>query len=277
MTSISHPDDKKELAAFRAIQTFGEGPSSGTVIRIPLRSSHLASPDLSFSDKPTFPYEVEQLMVDFIDGELCEVLLFLTHVVSVELYIVKPDGSTVAAKACKKLAFEHSARNTQYRLTISKDGTSRGRNWLLASFSNTEAEVEAELGRRIQDNQSDGQYIDVNAALRKEKLRPDVCFAFPLDDAPINGRLFCFLPLPIFTAFPCHIHALFALGPERQNLLNPSDKALMRQSRRRQVIPLILQGYAEQISPVVSVSNSSGIRYFLTFLSHVHGRRHSLV
>jgi sacsin len=37
-----------------------------------------------------------------------------------------------------------------------------------------------------------------------------------------RGRLFCFLPLPIFTGFPVHVHALFGIDASRTNLRRDS-------------------------------------------------------
>ena len=41
--------------------------------------------------------------------------------------------------------------------------------------------------------------------------------------AVTGGRLFTFLPLPLKTGFPAHVHALFALTQSRQNLHNSGE------------------------------------------------------
>ncbi|KIY44267.1 hypothetical protein FISHEDRAFT_25687, partial [Fistulina hepatica ATCC 64428] len=50
-----------------------------------------------------------------------------------------------------------------------------------------------------------------------------IALAFPLLQAIENGRLFTLLPLPIFTEFPLHLHAILALTPDRQALRNRQE------------------------------------------------------
>ncbi|KAK0502390.1 hypothetical protein EDD18DRAFT_1048553, partial [Armillaria luteobubalina] len=45
-----------------------------------------------------------------------------------------------------------------------------------------------------------------------------------------SGRLFTYLPLPIRTGFPCHVHGLFALTQSRQNLTNKTEIGIVRGS-----------------------------------------------
>ncbi|KAA1478276.1 hypothetical protein DENSPDRAFT_741097, partial [Dentipellis sp. KUC8613] len=40
------------------------------------------------------------------------------------------------------------------------------------------------------------------------------------------GLLFTYLPLPLKTGLPAHIHALFALTPDRQHLRNAEEIGL---------------------------------------------------
>jgi hypothetical protein len=111
------------------------------------------------------------------------------------------------------------------------------RSWRILRASFDEQKSVQELKRRF-----DG---DPSAVLDKNKLVPDVGLAIPLggtrvsrsrdsqlgdvadseagagagrEETGIVGRLFTFLPLPIQTDFPCHVHALFALKQDRQGL-----------------------------------------------------------
>lgn len=65
--------------------------------------------------------------------------------------------------------------------------------------------------------------------LKEHKLLPTVGLATSLkySGQQNSGRLFTYLPLPIPTGFPVHIHALFALTSSRQSLRNPREIGLM--------------------------------------------------
>ncbi|PIL32619.1 hypothetical protein GSI_05323 [Ganoderma sinense ZZ0214-1] len=65
--------------------------------------------------------------------------------------------------------------------------------------------------------------------VEREKLRSDVALALPINTSHnIQGRLFTFLPLPLTTNFPCHIHGIFSLTDSRQNLRNPSETIMQQ-------------------------------------------------
>ena len=75
---------------------------------------------------------------------------------------------------------------------------------------------------------------DAEPFLGKEKL--DATIALAVQD-PVqsgrgsNGQLFTFLPLPLPTGFPLHIHALFALTQARQNLWNGPERGMIKRTR----------------------------------------------
>jgi sacsin len=80
---------------------------------------------------------------------------------------------------------------------------------------------------------------DVGKKLQKHKLVPDIAIAMPI--VPLTsstahfGRLYTFLPLPLSTGFPCHIHGLFALTKDRQHLRNGEEKGIVEGSDDRSV------------------------------------------
>jgi hypothetical protein len=55
----------------------------------------------------------------------------------------------------------------------------------------------------------------IGGMLQGAKFSPEVKIAVDIDTRPTRGRLFSFLPLPIFTGFPVHIHALFGIDASR--------------------------------------------------------------
>ncbi|EEB88370.1 hypothetical protein MPER_13829, partial [Moniliophthora perniciosa FA553] len=50
-----------------------------------------------------------------------------------------------------------------------------------------------------------------------------LALAIPTTGKFSAGRLFTFIPLPLSTGFPVHVHGLFALTPSRQHLRNNSE------------------------------------------------------
>ena len=68
---------------------------------------------------------------------------------------------------------------------------------------------------------------------------PDVSLAIPLSiatQAETGGRLFTFLPLPLKTGFPTHIHAPFALTQSRQYLRNSGEAGIVSQADDQYVL-----------------------------------------
>ncbi|KAI0739602.1 hypothetical protein C8Q80DRAFT_1274667 [Daedaleopsis nitida] len=226
-----------QLAPFSAIT--GEAPGEyfpGTIVRLPLRStsanSRISSDRLSVG-------KIRKLLIDFAQTELHMVMLFLTHLSSIEIREIDRHGqvtvlaiATASSRPCG--APVHSDPSAIFGLetreisvssySTVRSGFTDSREWVVvrtsfpvdecvdrlsAVFANDSERVQRELGR--------------------EKLRPDIALAFPKSAshaASLTGRLFTFLPLPLETGFPCHIHGIFSLTDSRQNLRNPSETIL---------------------------------------------------
>lgn len=164
----------------------------------------------------------------FIEEEISIALLFLTSVSCVEIYEIDDAGTRRLAKA--ELAKGSMTQNTAGACATSTylcdvnvstgNDTLVSKSWRILSSSYEIGEAAELLSKRLG--------YDVAPALKKQKLTPDVAFAMPL--APPNqkkGRLYTFLPLPLSTGFPCHVHALFALTPDRQHLRNSEETGLV--------------------------------------------------
>lgn len=217
----------------------------GTIIRLPLRS--LSRPS-ALSDKPVSTQEIKELLLQFVrlPGEMDSSLLFLSGVRCVEVWEILDSGEGGA----KMMARAEIVRGPlddvadggrvgmivqTWRADVNvnipgEDNTDRSQSWRIVHASFDEVKSAALLRSRLELEGS----ADLGSVLDKNKLLPNVGIAIPLplpspaSSSPntnattmttkITGRLFTFLPLPIQTAFPCHVHALFALTQDRQSL-----------------------------------------------------------
>jgi hypothetical protein len=221
-------DISDQLAAFDSCAPGVTSSFLGTVIRLPLRTEEhpeglgrLVSVDT-----------MKTLFSDFARDELNIVLLCLRHVTSVELREVDDNGVRTLATA--EIAFsgpveaegdDARLRTVERRVRSCVDGVVREESWLLTHYVADVEEVASVVSARLG--------VDARDTLEAKKLVPNMSLAFPLDGRHIDGRLFTFLPLPIHTAFPCHIHGLFALTPDRQHLVNAEETGLPEGSDHR--------------------------------------------
>ncbi|KAI0919873.1 hypothetical protein AcV5_001825 [Taiwanofungus camphoratus] len=237
-----YPD---QLSPFRDFLGDAVPPSfHGTVIRLPLRTSSRAS---SISSKVPSPEEIRNLLLQFIKEELGIVMLFLSHISCVEIQEVDSKGRRPVATCVitRRSSDNHTgsdpvAGSTTRHLTCtvkieqySASGVcvqTNAQQWFLTHSSFFRERCVATLAERLGYGDED----DVMSNLDIEKLCPNegspVAIAIPLPvgspSGSAAGRLFTYLPLPLNTGFPCHIHALFALTDSRDHLRNSMEKVL---------------------------------------------------
>ena len=158
-------------------------------------------------------------MESFIENELSIALLFLKHLKVVELREILETGERRVLARAELLGIPGE------RPWVKSDHTNSGWSTTLSVHLTTyEGEdqtshwiVRHEVGDLADANtQLTGRFPEKANMLKTEKLYPHVAVALPLSSDRIMGRLFTSLPLPIETAFPVHIHALFALTSDRQ-------------------------------------------------------------
>ena len=197
----------------------------GTIIRCPLRS--IVS---KISAKIVRADEISQLFQDFITEEIDISLLFLQNLKSIEIYEVDEQGVSTCVATSAISRSESSAcgdGNKTYKSFITKNcqGREHEKVWRLLHCPFPQEEAVAHLAKRQINNPS--------STLREHKLAPNVSLAVPLTittQAETGGRLFTFLPLPLKTGFPAHVHALFALTQSRQHLRNSRETGIVSQA-----------------------------------------------
>ncbi|KAL0565846.1 hypothetical protein V5O48_016173, partial [Marasmius crinis-equi] len=196
------------------------GPLEGTAFRLPFR----VDSGSEISSKIITAREMKELIDKFVAEELDVVLLFLRNVEDIKIYVVDEDGTRALHSHCKisksdphDIAVGFSQTSCEITINIAGAACAQTSTWwiLRGDFSLEEASqiLSDTLGR------------DVRGVLTKNKLSPGMALAIQRDnsDAFDKGRLFTFLPLPLKTRFPLHIHGLFSLTQSRQNLRNMGE------------------------------------------------------
>ncbi|KAJ7629420.1 hypothetical protein DFH06DRAFT_1338309 [Mycena polygramma] len=203
----------------------------GSVIRLPLRKPGAQS---SISSKAVDVSEIRQLFEDFVREEIGISLLFLKNITSVEVHEQDAQGGRrcLAKSSIQKGEIvswvADSDRHTSFKCTVTTETPSLGRaerTWRIVHSYFSEAYSMSLLSLRL------GQ--DPRPILSKHKLLSELAIAIPmsiLDRAENSGRLFTYLPLPLKTGFPGHVHGLFALTQSRQNLNNGGEIGIVRGS-----------------------------------------------
>ncbi|KAH8096577.1 hypothetical protein BXZ70DRAFT_991302 [Cristinia sonorae] len=217
------------LAAFnidRMVPSYKPGtPLKGTIVRLPLRCNAFSS---RISNKTLTPDEIRRLLVDFVDQEMETALLFLSHLTSISVKEIQ-DRKSLRLGKCKRKQSELQCSlsdTTHWEISVSstKSSTNSKQKWRVVEVRFPSSDCAEILSQRLG--------YDAREALEKEKLLPVVAIAVPTPLEPGTfGRLFTYLPLPLPTGFPCHIHALFALTQARQNLWNCSEHGLVSGTR----------------------------------------------
>ncbi|KAJ7641407.1 hypothetical protein FB45DRAFT_900138 [Roridomyces roridus] len=206
-------------------------PFPGTIIRLPLRKPGAQS---SISSKSVDVTEIRQLFEDFVREEIGISLLFLKNVRSVELHEIDAQGNRrcIASSSIQKTPVTSwnvdADRHTTFKCTVSVENPLVGRvekTWRIAHSYFVDSASTSLLALRL------GQ--DPRPVLAKHKLLSEMAIAIPmsiLTNQETSGRLFTYLPLPLKTGFPGHVHGLFALTQSRQNLNNGGEIGIVRGS-----------------------------------------------
>ena len=217
---------------------------NSTMFRFPLRTLDMAE-NSDISSSPVTLEDVESMM-EALKSELFEVLLFVNNIRKITLCHIDESGEVVspyfveanvsANDASKREQFANFVKQTgkvqrenadfragqaelrkcSYVLNL-KDNFGKVENWLIVQ----QIGFDNELGTKIADG-------SVNGYLR---LLPRGGVASLLQDVSTQSeslereyKAYCFLPLPVETGLPLHIHGNFALDHEtRRNLWTDKD------------------------------------------------------
>jgi hypothetical protein len=279
VNDASHADQLSGFDSFISVKERSK-PFRGTIIRLPLRSA-----PSSIRDTVVNATEIRELLVEFIKAEIDAALLFLSHITSIEVYETNDEGRRRLIKIKKRVAdrldYEIPHANIcatsiikTHKCSVaveSSEAVASCTTWRVLFSSHAPDISHRILSDRLKFNQDS---TDLRNRLGSEKLLPRVGLAIPLSPqpAPRQGRLYTFLPLPLITGFPMHVHGLFALDSARRHLRGDVD-AVNPQSTDKSVMSIT--------SPLFNLFNfvflftefvQSGIVFCLihSFLLHGH-------
>lgn len=191
----------------------------GTIIRLPLRTK----PGLR--EKVVSSKDIKDLFSSFIANDLNICLLFVNHVRSIEFCIIDEQGAA-PRMARSTVSVEQDGFDKKV-VHLERNSVNRKEEWLMINEEYPTEQVLTSLASRVGTS-------SLEKVLEGSKLCPHVSIAFPLhvDTQPgsqqVIGQLFTFLPLPVKTGFPAHVHALFSLDSSRQHLCMNRDKGTMQ-------------------------------------------------
>ncbi|CAA7263802.1 unnamed protein product [Cyclocybe aegerita] len=193
----------------------------GTVVRCPLRKT-----PSRISNQVVSPAQIHKLFTDFIERELDILLLFLSHIKEIEIHDVDSSGKATCLAKLSMARSEatstpgmHTHKATT--MTIHK-GVTHEKTWRISRSTFSQAEAVQRLSATSSGN-TDGV---LDRVLQEHKLLPEIGIAADVSAQrpdSVSTRLFTYLPLPVFTRYPVHIHALFAINRQRNELRNPRE------------------------------------------------------
>ena len=180
-------------------------------------------------------YTVEKVneLIEALRSEAKLLLLFLRSIHTIEVFNIDKDGNhtltfqTMVAKAFVdkltqdriSLLMKLKSRHSSQKYNFSEVFQLINRFDISVYDASTK---ETSTSRWLVVNQVGTSSADVREASVKQKVFPWVGTAVDLDH-PADGRIFCFLPMPIETSsnLPIHVNATFGLNDDRRSLKWP--------------------------------------------------------
>ena len=260
--------------------TFEDKHFAGTIFRFPLRNkkSELSDENFLWDDK-----RVEKMFESFkLDAGISP--LFLKSVRSISFYekssihenpkllftvtaseAIGPggDGATLQLKRKELLQAARLAQSVHvsWNMNVKVE---------VCGGSNVETSKQY---LTVNTMKTDGISPEFQALIRKLKLLPWAGVSMLVDaatdaDCDPNGRLFCFLPLPVdkqdmHTGLPVHIHGYFGLGEDRRNIDWPSEGTTIEAARWNKLLvdEIFPQAYVHLIETAVQEGAPAGVVY----------------
>lgn len=206
-------------------------PFPGSIIRLPLRTNPSA-----IRSKGVTPEDIKQLLSDFVTEEIHISMLFLKNVQTIEVYEINEFGR------CQCLARSTSSTQPPSHADAGISTFKCSMNTIVQAQQITSdwRILEASFSPLFESRLANKFDPDTQVILQRNKLQPHMSMAIPLsiitgENYIDTGRLFTFLPLPLHTRFPVHIHGLFALTRSRDKLRNREEIGLLPGSEDRHV------------------------------------------
>ena len=185
----------KQLTPYQGLFGFDAAkPYEGTIFRLPFRKIPSDISSTLYSDGL-----IEKLKDDLLDNA-SQLLLFLNNVKKLTFSTITIEG-IVSKELCIKTRHEEAYPDIK-KVIVKHGNVSETENWLLSSHV-------------INDQK---KYATASVACQ---LR---CHSFDkFECVPIEGSLFCYLPLDLSTGLPAHVSANFAVLSNRSGICTASN------------------------------------------------------
>ncbi|XP_019850325.1 PREDICTED: sacsin-like [Amphimedon queenslandica] len=209
--------------------------TTGTLFRFPLRTqSGFESTELLDKTTHLSVSVIERKLTEWVN-EIEDALLFLNHIKQFSFYIIDD---------------RHSSLKLSYEINISQEDQQQreGFHQKLLSFKSSKkpfiVTYPIQLSILKPHNEEVTKRWLIQNGVGNDRVQPKYGIAAPLDgDTHIQGRVFCFLPLPVFTNLPVHVNGQFALNNNRRSLWN-GDKEDDKIKWNRFILQAIASCYA---------------------------------
>jgi sacsin len=184
----------------------------GTIFRFPLRMPHFPSSEISHKDYTG--HTINDLLSE-LKSEAPHLLLFLKHIQSLQVYILKNDAKT-PSEMVLQFQVQKQLNDVSSRLQIIQNPRSSA--YSCSSFTIKVLDNAKESSARylmssyVSDSCTDRPGLISLAELVLQLSDNEV------PDPITDGYVFCFLPLPIKSELPFHVNGFFDVGKDRRGL-----------------------------------------------------------
>ncbi|OQS05175.1 hypothetical protein THRCLA_02648, partial [Thraustotheca clavata] len=212
---------------FRPFEGFGcdlKKPFDGTIFRLPLRTPEHAK-ESKLTSRPQTVDSIKQLLHALVQ-ESTMILLFLRNVTSISVlhwYDGQSDPTLLHTTAIKNLSRDLQHNRSQAQLKT-LEFTMQGHvcDYLLEIEVKDNQSDATSMTKWIICNQlggGDSTAMAINHENASLRLVPYGGIAAKLDtEFAVQGRAFCFLPLPVETNLPVHVNGYFELSSNRRDI-----------------------------------------------------------
>ena len=209
----------------------------GSLFRLPIRhsqdmvkASRIVDPD---NFEPLTPKELDKFMRESMP-DMKRAMFFLNNVVELKFLVVEQDGNNLQtmlhyrAEIAQPAEYEYSKKSLRDTVDMFTKRTGCRSQVIMYPMTNTEVNVEQRKQEKWLIQKGVGDINDEQQVWQFVKtVKPKHGIAASLDtpkpgEIKENGRLFCFLPLPVMSGVPVHVNGNFVLDSSRRDVWKPS-------------------------------------------------------
>ena len=207
----------------------------GTLFRFPLRSTHELVIKSKLSHMCLAGWKMKQY-IQKCAPDIQQSLLFLNHVVELKFFVIENEAPELKTTHWFQASLDNPESVTEKQEDLhkkvaafaEKGSASRVIMYSMTCIDKSTSGQETEEQWLVQKGVGDIDNLDQDWVY-SPKVKPihgiATCLK-PVKNVSFEGRLFCFLPLPVSLRLPVHVNGRFMLSSSRRNLwhsTNPSE------------------------------------------------------